>query len=95
MAIKSTCTKTATETEIRVEALRQKLGYPIKQRDPQGSDFWYLHPGVSEADAEETAPIAIGFFSELNGLTDEQEIQRLLSVATRNHKSSNPQSSRF
>lgn len=79
MAIKSTCTKTATETEIRVEALRQKLGYPMKQRDPQGSDFWYLHPGVSEADAEETAPIAIFFSSELNGLTDEQEIQRLLT----------------
>jgi len=71
--------KTVVEKESRVEELRERLLYPIKKRDPQGSDFWYLHPGESEADAEETAPIAIGFYSELNDLTDEQEIQRLLT----------------
>ncbi|WP_231948393.1 type ISP restriction/modification enzyme [Phormidesmis priestleyi] len=67
------------EKESRVEALRERLLYPLKKRDPQGSDFWYLHPGESEADAEETAPISVGFFSELNDLTDEREIQRLLT----------------
>jgi len=71
--------KTIVEKESRVEALRERLLYPLKKRDPQGSDFWYLHPGESEADAEETAPIAVGFFSELNDLTDEREIQRLLT----------------
>ena len=71
--------KKIVEKEIRVEELRERLLYPLKKRDPQGSDFWYLHPGESEADAEETAPIAVGFFSELNDLTDEREIQRLLT----------------
>ena len=71
--------KTIVEKESRVEELRERLLYPIKKRDPQGSDFWYLHPGESEANAKETAPIAIGFFSELNDLTDEREIQRLLT----------------
>jgi type I restriction-modification system DNA methylase subunit len=65
--------------ENRVEALRLKLGYPFKQRDPQGSSFWYLHPGENEAEAQETAPIAIGFAAELNDQTDEREIKRLLT----------------
>ena len=72
-------TQASAGKESRVEALRERLGYPIKQRDPQGSEFWYLHPGESEADAEETAPIAIGFYAELNGATSEQELQRLLT----------------
>ncbi len=79
MVRQSTRVKITAEKESRVEELRQKLGYPTKQRDPQGSDFWYLHPGESEAEAEETAPIAVGFYAELNEQTDEREIQRLLT----------------
>jgi N-6 DNA Methylase len=71
--------KTTAGKESRVEELRQKLGYPIKQLDPQGSDFYYLRPGNDVAEAADTCPIAIGFFSELNGLTDEREIQQLLT----------------
>ncbi len=71
--------KAAAGKERRVEELRQKLGYPIKQLDPQGSDFYYLRPGNDAAEAADTCPIAIGFFSELNGLTDEREIQQLLT----------------
>jgi predicted helicase len=62
----------------RVEALRQLLGYPVKERDPQGSRFWYLRPGVDEEEAEETCPVAVGFYEELSGATD-QEIKRFLT----------------
>lgn len=62
----------------RVEALRQMLGYPVKQRDPLGSRFWYLRPGADESEAEETCPIAVGFYEELSGATD-QEIKRFLT----------------
>jgi hypothetical protein len=71
--------KTTVGKESRVEELRQKLGYPIKQLDPQGSDFYYLRPGNDASEAADTCPIAIGFFSELNELTDEREIQQLLT----------------
>lgn len=56
--------------ESRIEALRQILDYPLKQRDPEGSRFWFLRPGADEAEAEDTCPIAVGFYSELDGLTD-------------------------
>lgn len=56
--------------ENRVEALRQMLDYPLKQRDPGGSRFWFLRPGADEDEAEDTCPIAVGFYSELDGLTD-------------------------
>ncbi|MDJ0719519.1 MAG: hypothetical protein QNJ54_35750 [Prochloraceae cyanobacterium] len=62
----------------RIESLQQLLGYPIKQRDPQGSQFWYLRPGVDESVAEDTCPIAVGFYSELDDATDE-EIKKFLT----------------
>lgn len=65
--------------EDRVEELRKILGYPVKQRDPKGSRFWYLRPGVSEVDAAETCPIAVGFYSEL-GNASEQDIRRFLTT---------------
>lgn len=65
--------------ESRVEALRQWLGYPLKQKDPQGGSFWFLRPGDDEEEAEETCPIAVGFYSDLNGANDEQEIRKLLT----------------
>ncbi|NDJ25768.1 N-6 DNA methylase [Nostoc sp. B(2019)] len=69
---------TGTDLNYRVEALRQLLGYPVKEHDPQGSRFWYLRPGVDELEAEETCPIAVGFYEELSGITD-QEIKRFLT----------------
>jgi type I restriction-modification system DNA methylase subunit len=68
---------TGTE-ENRVEALRQSLAYPMKQRDPGGSRFWFLRPGVDKLEAEETCPIAVGFYPELNSATD-QELKSLLT----------------
>jgi predicted helicase len=62
----------------RVEALKELLGYPVLQHDPQGSDFWYLRPGEDENKALETCPIAVGFYSELNKATD-KEIKNLLT----------------
>ena len=62
----------------RVEALRSSLGYPLKERDASGSRFWYLRPGAEEADAEDTCPIAVGFYAELDSLTD-QEIKDFLT----------------
>ena len=56
--------------EQRVEALRQWLGYPIKQRDPEKNLFWYLRPGDDDDDASETRPVAVGFYSELNEGSD-------------------------
>jgi type I restriction-modification system DNA methylase subunit len=56
--------------EQRVEALRQFLGYPLKQRDPEKNLFWYLRPGVDEDTASETRPVAVGFYSELNDGSD-------------------------
>lgn len=69
---------TGTDLNHRVEALRQLLGYPVKEHDPQGSRFWYLRPGVDELEAEETCPIAVGFYEELSGVTD-QEIKKFLT----------------
>lgn len=56
--------------ESRVEALRQFLDYPLKQRDPEGSRFWFLRPGADADEAADTCPIAVGFYAELNGATD-------------------------
>lgn len=65
--------------ESRVEALRQILNYPLKQRDPGGSRFWFLRPGADEDEAEDTCPIAVGFYAELDGLTD-SEIKQFLTA---------------
>ncbi len=67
-----------TEAE-RVAELRKILKYPVQQRDPGGSRFWYLHPGVDESEARETCPIAVGFYSELNDATD-GEIKKFLTA---------------
>jgi hypothetical protein len=68
---------TGTEKD-RVAALQQLLGYPVMQRDPEGSRFWYLHPGENESQASETQPIAVGFYSQLNSYTD-SEIKTFLT----------------
>jgi hypothetical protein len=56
--------------ENRVEALWQILDYPLRQRDPEGSRFWFLRSGADEEEAEDTCAIAVGFYAELDGLTD-------------------------
>lgn len=65
--------------ESRVEALRQILEYPLKQRDPEGSRFWFLRPGADEDEAEDTCPIAVGFYAELDGLTND-DIKQFLTA---------------
>jgi len=55
----------------RVESLQKLLGYPSLARDAFGSRFWYLRPGMDETSAEETRPIAVGFYRELNRTTEE------------------------
>jgi hypothetical protein len=60
---------TGTE-EQRIEGLRSLLNYPIKLRDPEGSRFWYLRPGGDEFDAEDTCPVAVGFYEELDEFDD-------------------------
>jgi hypothetical protein len=62
----------------RVESLKELLDYPIAQKDPQGSRFWFLRPGESHSAAEETQPIAVGFYSELNSYSD-SEIKAFLT----------------
>ena len=64
--------------EQRVEALRQLLGYPVKEKDSDGSRFWYLRPGNDLSKAEDTCPIAVGFFQELNQGT-KREIEQWLT----------------
>lgn len=63
----------------RVEALRQLLGYPVKELDPEGSRFWYLRPGSDENEAAETCPVAVGFYDELANVTD-SEAKRFLTA---------------
>lgn len=58
--------------ENRVEKLRQVLGYLSIQKDTEGSQFWYLRPGTNRAQAEETQPIAVGFYSELNSYNNSE-----------------------
>jgi len=70
---------TGTDLNRRVEALRQLLGYPVKELDPGHSRFWYLRPGANEDEAKETCPIAVAFYEELSGTTD-QEIKRFLTT---------------
>jgi type I restriction-modification system DNA methylase subunit len=50
----------------RVGVLREVLGYPILEKDEPGSRFWYLRSGETAADAGETCPIAVAFYSELD-----------------------------
>ncbi|MGA1411216.1 MAG: N-6 DNA methylase [Prochlorotrichaceae cyanobacterium] len=64
--------------EQRVTALQVLLGYPLQQKDPGRSEFWYLRPGVDESEAEDTRPIAVRFLSLLNQ-ADDAEIKRSLT----------------
>ena len=59
-------TDEVTLLEQRVKLLQRELRYPISERDEQGSEFWYLRPGVSGDEAAETCPIAVGFLDKLN-----------------------------
>jgi hypothetical protein len=59
--------------------LRQILDYPLKQRDPEGSRFWFLRPSADEDEAEDTCLIAVGFYAELDGLTD-TDIKQFLTA---------------
>jgi|GEM_PF-2623842 len=65
--------------EGRVEGLQQILDYPLKQRDPEGTRFWFLRPGADEDEAEDTCPIAVGFYAELDGLTND-DIKQFLTA---------------
>ncbi len=56
----------------------QLLGYQSKERDREGSRFWFLRPGASQSAAKETQPIAVGFYYELNSLSD-YEIKAFLT----------------
>jgi type I restriction-modification system DNA methylase subunit len=71
--------------ESRVDALRRILDYPFKQRDPEGSRFWFLRPGTDEVEAKDTCPIAVGFYSELDGLTD-GDIKQFLTADEQQHE---------
>ncbi|NQY01379.1 MAG: DNA methyltransferase, partial [Flavobacteriaceae bacterium] len=74
---------TGTE-EQRIESLRSLLDYPIKLKDPEGSRFWYLRPGEDEFDAEETCPVAVGFYKELDELEDKSLKQWLIEPEQEN-----------
>lgn len=54
-----------------VKALGELLDYPIVRKDPQGSRFWYLRPGENRSAASDTQPIAVGFYDELDKITDQ------------------------
>ncbi|NLQ04647.1 type ISP restriction/modification enzyme [Cylindrospermopsis raciborskii] len=64
--------RNSQDEKTRVEALRQLLGYPVKELDREGSRFWYLRPGNDEEEAAETCPIAVGFYEELVDVTDSE-----------------------
>jgi Type ISP C-terminal specificity domain len=61
----------------RVESLRQLLGYPLKERDLEGSRFWFLRPGEDEEEAADTCPIAVGFYAELDRFSRDEILQFL------------------
>lgn len=54
----------------RVASLQLLLGYPLKERDRTGSRFWYVRAGQDIAQAQNTCPIAVGFYEELDRLSD-------------------------
>lgn len=60
---------TGSEAE-RIEHLRQVLGYPLQEKDEQRSRFWYVRAGADLDEAAETAPVAVGFYSELDEIED-------------------------
>jgi predicted helicase len=56
--------------EERVKALREFLGYPLQELDRTGSGFRYVRAGQDIAQAKNTCPIAVGFYEELDRLSD-------------------------
>ncbi|MFN6288628.1 MAG: N-6 DNA methylase, partial [Pseudanabaena sp.] len=61
----------AMGTEVqRVEALREFLGYPLQELDRTGSGFRYVRAGQDVVQAKNTCPIAVGFYEELDRLSD-------------------------
>jgi type I restriction-modification system DNA methylase subunit len=62
----------------RVASLQLLLGYPLKERDRTGSRFWYVRAGQDIAQAKNTCPIAVGFYEELDRLSD-AEIKAFLT----------------
>ncbi|PZV18336.1 MAG: DNA methyltransferase [Pseudanabaena sp.] len=63
----------------RVEALREFLGYPLQELDRTGSGFRYVRSGQDIAQARNTCPIAVGFYEELDRLSD-VEIRSFLTA---------------
>ncbi|MCA6520870.1 MAG: N-6 DNA methylase, partial [Pseudanabaena sp. M051S1SP2A07QC] len=54
----------------RVEALREFLGYPLQELDRTGSGLRYVRAGQDVVQAKNTCPIAVGFYEELDRLSD-------------------------
>lgn len=77
MTISQNTSPTRLSADKRVEELRQKLGYPVRERDPMGSDFYYLRPGTDADEAAETCPIAVGFYSD--EAANEKSLKSLLT----------------
>jgi hypothetical protein len=59
--------------EEKIEALRTFLGYPkLKQKyDRANRDYWYLRPGADVEEAENTAPIGVRFYDDLESKQEE------------------------
>lgn len=75
----TTSTSPSTSSDQRIEALRSRLDYPVKELDPSGSRFYYLRPGMDEDDAKMTCPIAVGFYRELNEISNGAEVKQFLT----------------
>jgi hypothetical protein len=59
--------------EEQVESLRKFLGYPkLEQKfDRANRDYWYLRPGADADEAENTAPIEVLFYDDLESKQNE------------------------
>ncbi|WP_310426447.1 N-6 DNA methylase [Chamaesiphon sp. VAR_48_metabat_135_sub] len=57
----------------QIEALRTFLGYPklAQKFDRANRDYWYLRPGADVDEAENTAPIAVRFYDDLESKQEE------------------------
>ncbi len=51
--------------EEQVESLRTFLGYPVLERDRKNRDYWYLRSRANREEAENTAPIGVCFYDDL------------------------------
>jgi hypothetical protein len=57
--------------EEQVESLQAFLGYPVLERDRANRDYWYLRPGADVDEAENTAPIGVCFYDDLERKQEE------------------------